>query len=197
MQMRRSRASRPSPAIIIAVLALVAAVAGTAVAADPVATTSAKKVTKKKVKKIANKQIDQRAPGLSVAQAETASNANTANSVSPNGVDTTALQDNAVTNAKLGDGAVSSAEIENGQVRATDLGPTVVRSNSVAGTDSPRPLSVNCQAGEQVISGGGGIPNPGSGHVLARSQPLANGWTVTAHGTGNWTLQVYALCLQV
>jgi hypothetical protein len=54
----RIRASRPSPAIVVAILALVAAVAGTAVAEQ--ATTSA--VTKKKVKKIANKQINKRFP---------------------------------------------------------------------------------------------------------------------------------------
>lgn len=70
--MGRIRASRPSPAIIVAVLALVAALAGTAVA-GPDATTSA--LSKKKVKKIAtkqaDKQIDERAPGLSVANSET------------------------------------------------------------------------------------------------------------------------------
>ena len=53
-----NRLRMPSPAILVAVLALVAALAGTAVAEQ--ATTSA--VTKKKVKKIANKQIDKRFP---------------------------------------------------------------------------------------------------------------------------------------
>jgi hypothetical protein len=47
------RSSRPSPAIVVAVLALVAALAGTAVGNDRVADTSALK--KKKVKKIARK----------------------------------------------------------------------------------------------------------------------------------------------
>jgi hypothetical protein len=57
--MTRLKRSRPSPALVVGVLALVAALAGTAVAADPVATTS---VSKKKTKKIAKnqaiKQID-------------------------------------------------------------------------------------------------------------------------------------------
>jgi uncharacterized protein (DUF2141 family) len=53
-----NRLRMPSPAIVVAVLALVAALAGTAVAEQ--ATTSA--LTKKKVKKIANKQIDKRFP---------------------------------------------------------------------------------------------------------------------------------------
>jgi hypothetical protein len=88
------QARMPAPAIVVAALALVAA-AGTAVA-GPNASTSA--ITKKKVKKIARKQINTLAPGLSVASAETAGvadraiaansatqaqNAGTANGVKP------------------------------------------------------------------------------------------------------------------
>jgi hypothetical protein len=50
---------RPSPAMVVAVVALVAAVAGTAIA-GPGASTSA--ISKSKVKKIANKQINKRLP---------------------------------------------------------------------------------------------------------------------------------------
>jgi hypothetical protein len=57
--MTRLKRSRPSPALIVAVVALVAALAGTAVAADPLATTSvSKKKTKKIAKKQANKAVD-------------------------------------------------------------------------------------------------------------------------------------------
>jgi hypothetical protein len=73
--MERFRNARPSPAIVIVALALVAALAGTALA-GPDAVTSA--ITKKKVKKIARKQIKKLAPGLSVANAETAGVANRA-----------------------------------------------------------------------------------------------------------------------
>ena len=58
--------ARPSPAIVVAALALVAALVGTAVAA-PVADVA---VSKKKVKKIADKRIAKKAPGLSVDNAE-------------------------------------------------------------------------------------------------------------------------------
>jgi hypothetical protein len=72
---------RPHPAVVVGVLALVAALAGTAVA-GPTANTSA--VSKKKVKKIAKKQakkqIKKLAPGLSVAHAETADSAGTTDS---------------------------------------------------------------------------------------------------------------------
>jgi hypothetical protein len=57
--MTRLMRSRPSPALIVAVVALVAALAGTAVAADPLASTSvSKKKTKKIAKKQANKAVD-------------------------------------------------------------------------------------------------------------------------------------------
>jgi hypothetical protein len=74
--MGRFAGSRRSPAIVVAALALVAAAVGTATA-GPSAQTSAK-VTKKKVKKIADKQINELAPGLSVAHAANATNAENA-----------------------------------------------------------------------------------------------------------------------
>ena len=79
--MYRIKGTRPSPAILIAVLALIGAVAGTAVA-GPVATTSKDKLSKKEkqqtkkiAKKKANQQIVKKAPGLSVASAANATNA--------------------------------------------------------------------------------------------------------------------------
>ena len=78
--MSRIKHTKPSPAIVIAVLALIAAVAGTAVA-GPVATTSKDKLSKKEkqqtkkiAKKQAKKQIEKKASGLSVANATNASN---------------------------------------------------------------------------------------------------------------------------
>jgi hypothetical protein len=61
--------------LVLAATAIVAAVAGVAVA-QPVATKPA--ITKKKVKSIVARQITELAPGLSVASAKTAENANTA-----------------------------------------------------------------------------------------------------------------------
>jgi hypothetical protein len=75
--MNRSMRMRPSPPMVVAVIALIAALAGTALA-DQTGSTSA--VGKKKVKKIAVKQIRKLAPELSVANADTANSAKTANS---------------------------------------------------------------------------------------------------------------------
>jgi hypothetical protein len=72
---------RPSPAIVLAVLALVFAMVGSAVAGTDALSS---KITKAKVKKVAKKQankvLDQRESSLRVAHAETAENAKTADS---------------------------------------------------------------------------------------------------------------------
>ena len=58
--MRRIRPSRPSPAIVLAILALVVAVAGTAIAGPGASTSALTKTTVKKIaKKQASKQIDE------------------------------------------------------------------------------------------------------------------------------------------
>ena len=95
--MRGITRPRLNPALIVAVLALVAALAGTAVATDPIATDSA--VTKKKVKKIANKQINKRLPWK-----------------------TADLADGAVTTPKLADGAVTSEKFFLSVVQNHDFG---------------------------------------------------------------------------
>jgi hypothetical protein len=61
--MMRGR-GRPSPAMVVATVALIVALSGTAVGAAF--------ITKKKAKKVANAAITKRAPGLSVANAKTA-----------------------------------------------------------------------------------------------------------------------------
>ena len=111
-------------------------------------------------------------------------------------VTTPKLKGNAVKAGKLGPGSVVTAKVADDVVTAPKLGPTTVRTNSVSNTVATKSVSVSCLAGEQVLGGGGGIPSPGSGHVLARSEPSGNGWSVTGHGTSSWTLQVYALCLR-
>jgi hypothetical protein len=64
--MSQIKKARPSPAMVVALLALIAAVAGTAIA-DPFAD---KSISAKKTKKIANKQITKRAGGLTVGNAK-------------------------------------------------------------------------------------------------------------------------------
>jgi hypothetical protein len=68
----KSLIRRQSPALVIAVVALIAALGGTAVAGGA--------INKKKAKNIANNVVTQRAPGLSVSHANTANSANSASS---------------------------------------------------------------------------------------------------------------------
>jgi hypothetical protein len=67
--MKKLWSRRPSPAMIVAILALSVSVAGTAVAAGVFS-----KQEKKVIKKLANKKITKRAGGLSVARADFAEN---------------------------------------------------------------------------------------------------------------------------
>ena len=67
------RLKRPSPALVVSIIALVAAIAVPAFAL----TNSEKKV----VKRLANGEITKRAPGLSVASAKTANSAGNANAL--------------------------------------------------------------------------------------------------------------------
>jgi hypothetical protein len=104
----------PSPAILVAGLALVAALAGTAVA-GPGASTS--KVTKSKVKKIANKQIDKRLPWET---ADIAPDAVTSGKIAPDAVTSGKIAPDAVTSGKIADASVNSAKVEDRSLRATD-----------------------------------------------------------------------------
>jgi hypothetical protein len=67
---KKWRRFRPSPAMIVAVVALIAALGGTALAGGV--------LNKKKVKKISANQVNKLAPGLSVASARNADNAGNA-----------------------------------------------------------------------------------------------------------------------
>jgi len=82
--MRRIKGRRPSPAMVIALVALVAAFAGESIAdvATKALTKKEKKQTKKIARNKANQAIDQRAPGLSVANAVNATNATNATNAS-------------------------------------------------------------------------------------------------------------------
>jgi hypothetical protein len=82
-------ARKPSPAMIVAVVALSFALAGSAVAGTDGVNLKLDKKEKKQVKKIskkqANKEIRKKAGGLSVANAQNAVNAQTANSANTAG----------------------------------------------------------------------------------------------------------------
>jgi len=188
--MRRVFKSRPSPAIVVAVVALVAALAGTAVA-GPDASTSA--VTKKKVKKIANKEIDKRFP---LGTAGLADSAVTTPKLGDGAVTTTKLADAAVTTTKLADDAVTSGKIGAGQIRASDLGTiTTVQTTIQVPATSPGLADVACPAGSVMLSGGGYWTTDLNN--LRTTVKQGNGWRVEGANTtaGGQPLTVQAYCL--
>lgn len=73
---------RPSPSMAVAMSALIVAVAGTAIAGPLAGKSVLSKQEKKQTKNIAKNQIQQLAPGLSVANANTATNAEAVDNVS-------------------------------------------------------------------------------------------------------------------
>ena len=153
----------PSPAIVIAILALVAGVTGVAVA-QPAAK---KPVTKKSVKKIAKKQINKLAPGLNVGSADVANNVMAATVPVGNSCDIT-KQTGGITATKAGAPADTKCDVtfpsrvEDCSVGAAPLHPTA----DVGGEATVRYL-----AGAKVKVGrydsAGGTPTAGLFTVTA------------------------------
>jgi len=73
--MKRVRAAGPSPTIVVAAVALVAALAGTAIAGPTATTSVSKKQTKKIAKKEATRYFDANIGGATVGSAASAANA--------------------------------------------------------------------------------------------------------------------------
>jgi hypothetical protein len=195
----RIKLSSRSSTAALAVTALVAALAGTALA-GPDATIS--ELSKKKVKRVATKQatkqvnalapaladaqIDRRAPDLSVANAANAGTAATAQA--------------AANASALGGKAASEF--------ATDF--EVVREQSETSSAETRSVLAKCPAGKTVIGGGARVMLGGSfevainssGPILADESPTdGNSWHAFAAElvatTQQWALRSYAYCARV
>ena len=125
---------RPSPAMVVAIVALIAALGGTAIAGGA--------LNKKKVKNISNNQITQRAPGLSVSSAKSADNSNALGGLPLRGLSMWALLGS--TGAAPGpgtivssSGGVTSTVLSTGRARVTFPNPvTNCAINANGGTSS-------------------------------------------------------------
>ena len=215
---RKTRSFRPSPALVIGCMALFLAMTGSALAIGKNTVRSAQIVNGQvktvdlgrdsvKSGKIANETItavDLRTD--SVNSDEIARDAVNSDEIADNAVSSPEVAPESLTAADLGPGSVGSSEVTNESLTKSDLGPasvgaselgtTAVRTNSkVLAAGANGSISVACQAGEQVLSGGG-APTA-YGVRMVSNAPSGNGWYYAASNTtgANQTITVYALCL--
>ena len=191
----RSIVRRPSPAMVVACIALLVALGGTSAAA---------------VLSV---------PNSSVGTAQLKDNAVTAPKIAANAVTNAKLANGAVGNAKLADAAVTgqkianntigSSKIEDGSLLASDFAPgqlpsggssggsTVVfpklkqfRSTTAIGPGASAEITASCPSGQQAYSGGAtwnhkdaNVALVLSGPVYNSSRGIATGWV--ARGKNN------------
>jgi hypothetical protein len=162
--------SRPSPAMVVATVALSFALVGTAIA-GPSALTSAvsKSQVKKIAKKQANKAIDQREAGLNVNSATTARSATTAETAQRAQTATTAdratTADSATTAGSAPPSGPAGGDLT-GDYPNPGLGADTVGSSELKGTyaavSAGTPAAANtfvdataaCNAGDALLGGG-------------------------------------------
>jgi hypothetical protein len=208
---------RPSPALVIACVALFAALSGSAMAAksairsaqivDGTVRTVDLRDNAVNSPKIANSTVSADDLGIdSVGSDEIAKDAVNTDEIAKDAVKTDEIADNVVTSSEvanqsltqddLGPNSVGSSELQAGAVRASELGTIIQVSNSTGiAANSTNGVSVQCPAGTTVISGGA---QPGNfGVEMTSSLRSGNGWLYQAKNNNGAasTLTVFAYCL--
>ena len=192
--MTNSSRFRPSPALVISLIALFVSVGGVAWAAATIGTNDIKNgaVTKKKLHKNA------------VSTNKVNNNAISTAKIAGSAVDGGKIADGAVSRAKIADDAVNGAKIANASIGAAELGVITVRTADISVPGgSARIVSRACDPGELALSVGAnwngastvgpvlqaatfltGTPEPNSGSATGRND-----------GGGARTLTVSVACL--
>jgi hypothetical protein len=193
--MRMPKLRRPSPALIVACLALIVAVVGTASAAP--------KTT------------------VIIRKGQIAKGAVTAKALANGAVHPKALANGAVTSAAIKAGAVgpsaiapdsvTAPAIAPGSVYGGTLGEVTLHSAAIVDADvfpdkewtASAPVTAMCASGERILSGGVVFTNTGDREIgTSISQPFvnggANGWVgaITTNAGGLAKAEVQALCLK-
>jgi hypothetical protein len=217
----KTRSFRPSPALIIACVALFAALTGSAIAAglqkDSVRSSHIVNGTVRTVDlrdnavnapKIAADAVGaEEIAENAVSSPEVAPDSLTAGDLAPASVTSSEVADQSLTANDLGPDSVGASEIQTdavgaaelaaNAVNATEFGTVTLRTSApqAIGNTNNGSVSVNCAAGEQVLSGGG---QPGNfGVEMTSSRPSGNGWLYQARNNSGAasTITAFALCL--
>lgn len=132
----------------------------------------------------------------SVGPQEIAENAVESSDVAPDTLTAEDLAPASVGSSEVADHSLTGVDIAPDSIRATQLGPITQRSSSTTiKANSAGSVSVNCAAGEQIVSGGG---QPSVfGVEMTTTRPSGNGWLYQAkNNTGtDHTITAFALCL--
>jgi hypothetical protein len=206
----KTRSFRPSPALVIACVALFAALTGSALAAglaknsvrspqivDGTIRTVDLRDNSVAAGKIAPNAVDSTEIAENgVESSDVAPDSLTAQDLAPDSVTSSEVADQSLTANDLGPNSVGSSELQAGSVRASELGPIIQVSNSTAiSANSFNSVSVQCPEGTTVISGGAQPQN--FGVEMTSSLRSGNGWLYQAknnNGSAS-TLTVFAYCL--
>lgn len=190
--MRRYFSRTPSPALIVACLALLVALGGTSIAAVSAL------------------------PNNSVGTAQLKNNAVTAAKIKDGQVMSAEIANSTITTADVKNGSLLKADFKAGQVPSGPPGPTgpagppgvaaVERKDQSTALNSANSKSIEavCPSGKRVIGGGTRVTGAGAGAVsVVESFPDSDGtkWNTVAREVNAtaavWQLTAYALCAVV
>jgi hypothetical protein len=148
--MSKLRLSIPTPAMIVACIALLASLSGTAIALPGKKTLDSNDFPTGVVRSsaIRNKGI---------ATADLKDGIITVNKVAPQGIATFALANNAVTNPKLGTGAVTNSKlggnaVTSSKIADSSVGTSEIGANGVGGSE----IATNAVAADEIATNGVG-----------------------------------------
>lgn len=193
-----SRRRRPSAALLISCVALFLTLGGTALALPHLSVRSAQIVdgTVRTVDIRDNAVTTPKIAPDSVTATQIAENAVASPEVAPDSLTAGDLGPASVTSSEVADQSLTSNDLGPDSVGASELGTITVRTNAQAiAKDANGSVSVNCAAGEQVISGGG---QPGNfGVEMTSTRPSGNGWLYQAkdNSGADSTITAFAVCL--
>ncbi len=190
----------PSPALVISIIALFAALGGTSYAALANGSVGTAQL---KNKAVTNAKLGKQSVGTaklrpgSVTTTNIATGAVTTGQLGNAAVTTGQLADNSVTTTKIVNNAVTSTKIGPGQVRAGNLASatqSVSASVPIAATSGGF-TTVTCPAGTRVLSGGGGT----NSFLVDGVESFQNGngwlWAAFNRDTAAHTIFATAVCL--